>query len=118
MNPILDTSHVHPIRGPRRPNPLGLHLVDILAVHADRIEFAGVDTIDNTYLIDLKPHVDALDTPARTNIQPRSGWFDSVDREHPHNPNSLHSRVEPPETDDQTPRLRRCPRWPSSATAP
>lgn len=86
------TIGVFAIRGPRRPNPVGLHLVEIIAVHADRIEFAGVDMIDKTPLIDIKPYVRALDTPAPTASPPRSGWFDSVALDQPHTPDSIHGR--------------------------
>jgi tRNA (adenine37-N6)-methyltransferase len=37
-------------RGPRRPNPLGLSLVRIVAIEGTTIRFAGVDMVDGTPL--------------------------------------------------------------------
>src|ERR1700760_1957690 len=35
-------------RGPRRVNPIGLSLIQLLSVNQDRVNFAGVDLIDGT----------------------------------------------------------------------
>jgi tRNA-Thr(GGU) m(6)t(6)A37 methyltransferase TsaA len=63
------------MRGPRRPNPIGLSLVRLLEVDGATVRFAGVDMIDGTALLDLKPFAEQLDIP---NGAIRSGWFDSV----------------------------------------
>jgi tRNA (adenine37-N6)-methyltransferase len=39
------------------------------------IRFAGVDLVDGTPVIDLKPYVTRFDRPAGV---PRCGWFDQV----------------------------------------
>jgi tRNA-Thr(GGU) m(6)t(6)A37 methyltransferase TsaA len=62
-------------RGPRRVNPIGLSLVELHRVTGSSIEFAGVDLLDGTPVIDLKPYVTRFDSPGR---EPRCGWFDSV----------------------------------------
>jgi tRNA (Thr-GGU) A37 N-methylase len=62
-------------RGPRRVNPIGLSLIQILEVDAGIIRFAGVDLIDGTPVIDLKPYVTRFDRPP---TEPRCGWFDQV----------------------------------------
>lgn len=62
-------------RGPRRPNPIGLSLVRLGTVEGHRVRFRGVDVIDGTPLLDLKPFVAAFDTPAG---DVRSGWFDDA----------------------------------------
>ena len=62
-------------RGPRRVNPIGLSLVQILSVTGTTIEFAGVDLLDGTAVLDLKPYVARFDRPPGT---PRSGWFDEL----------------------------------------
>jgi tRNA (adenine37-N6)-methyltransferase len=62
-------------RGPRRINPIGLSLIEIVAVRGHRVEFAGVDVIDGTPVIDLKPYVHRFDRPAGV---PRCGWFDEL----------------------------------------
>ncbi len=63
------------MRGPRRVNPLGLSLVRVLEVAADGFRFAGVDVVDGTPVVDVKPYVTAFDRPPG---EPRCGWFDEV----------------------------------------
>jgi tRNA-Thr(GGU) m(6)t(6)A37 methyltransferase TsaA len=62
-------------RGPRRPNPIGLSLVRLIAIDDTTIRFAGVDVLDGTALLDIKPYVERFDRPA---TPVRCGWFDSV----------------------------------------
>jgi tRNA (adenine37-N6)-methyltransferase len=80
------------MRGPRRPNPIGLHLVRIVAVDDHGFEFAGVDLLDRTPLLDIKPYAAPLDSPAHGAV--RSGWFDEADLDGPHTPRSLRDRRE------------------------
>jgi tRNA-Thr(GGU) m(6)t(6)A37 methyltransferase TsaA len=42
-------------RGPHRPNPIGLHEVEITEVGDDQIVVAGLEAIDGTPVIDIKP---------------------------------------------------------------
>ena len=76
------------MRGPRRPNPIGLSLVRLLAVEPPRLTFAGVDVIDGTPLLDLKPYFRDADTPIG---DVRCGWYDSVDLGGPVTPRELRS---------------------------
>ena len=62
-------------RGPRRINPIGLSLIRLLDVAGLTIRFAGVDLVDGTPVVDLKPYVTRFDQPAG---DPRCGWFDHV----------------------------------------
>src|SRR5262245_66611351 len=62
-------------RGPKRVNPIGLSLIRILDVAGPAIRFAGVDLVDGTPVIDIKPYVTGFDRPAG---EPRCGWFDEV----------------------------------------
>ncbi|PKV95630.1 tRNA-Thr(GGU) m(6)t(6)A37 methyltransferase TsaA [Amycolatopsis echigonensis] len=62
-------------RGPRRVNPIGLSLVRILDVTGRNVRFAGVDLVDGTPVIDLKPYVAEFDRPPG---EPRCGWLDTV----------------------------------------
>ena len=62
-------------RGPRRINPIGQSLIEIVAVRGHVIEFAGVDVIDGTPVIDLKPYVQRFDRPPG---DPPCGWFDDL----------------------------------------
>jgi tRNA-Thr(GGU) m(6)t(6)A37 methyltransferase TsaA len=63
------------IRTPRRINPIGLSLIQLLEVTEQTIRFAGVDLLDGTPVIDLKPYVARFDRPPD---EPRCGWYDSV----------------------------------------
>jgi tRNA-Thr(GGU) m(6)t(6)A37 methyltransferase TsaA len=76
-------------RGPRRINPIGLSLVRILEVHPPKVRFAGVDMVDGTLVLDIKPYVsrfDGVDRPVRC------GWFDGVEIHEGSTPNSLKRR--------------------------
>jgi tRNA (adenine37-N6)-methyltransferase len=63
-------------RGPRRINPIGLSLVRLVSVEGSLIRFAGVDVVDGTPIVDIKPYVGAFDRPPG---EPRCGWFDQVE---------------------------------------
>jgi tRNA (Thr-GGU) A37 N-methylase len=62
-------------RGPRRINPIGLSLIQLLGVAGTTVSFAGVDVIDGTPVIDLKPYVSRFDRPPG---EPPCGWFDDT----------------------------------------
>jgi tRNA (adenine37-N6)-methyltransferase len=62
-------------RGPRRVNPIGLSLIQLVEVTSGAVMFAGVDLLDGTPVIDLKPYVTRFDQPPGT---PRCGWFDEI----------------------------------------
>lgn len=48
-------------RSPDRPNPIGLHRVRIEAVDRLRIRVSGLDAIDGTPVVDVKPVLRGLD---------------------------------------------------------
>lgn len=87
--PFLLSTDPRPIgifamRGPRRPNPIGLHLVRLVRITTAGFEFTGVDMVDGTPLLDVKPWAAPLDVPPGASTDGvRSGWFDSVDLRHP-----------------------------------
>jgi tRNA-Thr(GGU) m(6)t(6)A37 methyltransferase TsaA len=62
-------------RGPRRVNPIGLSLVRLLDASSRFVKFAGVDLVDRTPIIDIKPYVTRFDRP---DGDVRCGWFDEV----------------------------------------
>jgi tRNA-Thr(GGU) m(6)t(6)A37 methyltransferase TsaA len=45
-------------RSPDRPNPIGLHRVQILAIQGLRIRVRGLEALDQTPIVDLKPVLD------------------------------------------------------------
>lgn len=65
-------------RHPRRPNPIGLSLVRVTAVGDDGFDFEGVDLLDATPLLDVKPFVPAFDVPQHPPAEIRAGWFDTA----------------------------------------
>jgi tRNA-Thr(GGU) m(6)t(6)A37 methyltransferase TsaA len=42
-------------RSPHRPNPIGLHRVEITAIDGIRVRVRGLEAVDGTPIIDLKP---------------------------------------------------------------
>lgn len=75
QKPFLDGSHERGIFATRhfnRPNHIGLSLVELLKVNGNLLEIGGVDILDGTPLLDIKPYVRQFDI--RDNV--RSGWFD------------------------------------------
>jgi tRNA (adenine37-N6)-methyltransferase len=54
-------------RAKDRPNPIGVTAVRILGVEADAVVVAGLDAVDGTPVVDIKPYVpqyDAVAAPA------------------------------------------------------
>jgi tRNA-Thr(GGU) m(6)t(6)A37 methyltransferase TsaA len=74
------------MRGPSRPTPIGLSLVRVLAVARDAVRFAGVDMVDGTPVLDIKPYVPAFDRPAG---EVRAGWYDEIELATASTPTSL-----------------------------
>lgn len=46
---------VFALRSPRRPNPIGVTIVDLLAVEGNVLHVHGLDAINRTPVLDLKP---------------------------------------------------------------
>jgi tRNA-Thr(GGU) m(6)t(6)A37 methyltransferase TsaA len=61
-NPDIPKRGVFATRSPDRPNPIGLSLVDVLSVEGRILKVRGLDALDGTPVVDLKPHIDSLDT--------------------------------------------------------
>ncbi len=62
-------------RSPHRPNPLGLSAVELVAVEGRRLRVRGLDLLDGTPILDLKPYVPYADAFPEA----RAGWIDEVD---------------------------------------
>lgn len=43
-------------RSPRRPNPIGLTTVRLLSRHENRLRVAGLDALDGSPVVDIKPY--------------------------------------------------------------
>ena len=48
-------------RAPRRPNPIGLSIVELLKVEDGKLHIRNVDMVDGTPLLDIKPYVPEFD---------------------------------------------------------
>ncbi len=61
--PFMDDTErgVFSIRSPSRPNPIGLSIVRLVAVEGNSIRFRGVDMLEGTPLLDIKPFVPEMD---------------------------------------------------------
>jgi tRNA-Thr(GGU) m(6)t(6)A37 methyltransferase TsaA len=79
VTPYLDTTPrgLFATRAPRRPNPIGLTVVELLGIEGCTLRVRGLDVLDGTPLLDLKPHVPAFDGIAA----PRIGWLEPRLRE-------------------------------------
>jgi tRNA-Thr(GGU) m(6)t(6)A37 methyltransferase TsaA len=42
-------------RSQHRPNPIGLHTVEVLSIDGPRLRVSGLEAVDGTPIIDLKP---------------------------------------------------------------
>jgi len=59
-------------RSPRRPNPIGVSVVKLLARVDNILKVKGVDVLDGTPLIDIKPYVPQFDGADDVTI----GWLE------------------------------------------
>lgn len=59
-------------RAPRRPNPIGLSVVRLLGVDDNKLEIQGVDVLDGTPLLDIKPYVPKFDSAEVLSV----GWLE------------------------------------------
>lgn len=48
-------------RAPDRPNPIGLHRVRVLALDGTRVRVAGLEALDGTPVLDIKPVLGDVD---------------------------------------------------------
>ena len=59
VHPRGDTSRtqqgVFSTRSPHRPNPIGLHRVEITAINGRRVRVCHLEALDGTPIIDIKP---------------------------------------------------------------
>ena len=47
---------------PHRPNPIGLSLVEIVKIEGVKMTVKGVDLIDGTPILDIKPYLPYCDS--------------------------------------------------------
>jgi tRNA-Thr(GGU) m(6)t(6)A37 methyltransferase TsaA len=76
MPPTDDRPHgVFATRSPRRPNPIGLTVVELLGREGPRLRVRGIDMLDGTPILDIKPYLSSVPVE---NI--RRGWLADAER--------------------------------------
>lgn len=65
-------------RSPHRPNAIGLSAVRLLSVEAGALRVSGIDLLDGTPILDIKPYVPYADAFPGS----RAGWIDAIDARH------------------------------------
>ena len=75
VTPFLDdqTRGLFATRYPCRPNPIGLSTVRLLSRDANVLEIEGVDVLDGTPLLDVKPYMPEFDIHQDVS----AGWYET-----------------------------------------
>ena len=58
------------LRSPARPNPIAMSVVKLLGIDGNRLSVIGLDCLDGTPLIDLKPYFASTDSVPEAQV----GW--------------------------------------------
>ncbi|MDQ6774935.1 MAG: tRNA (N6-threonylcarbamoyladenosine(37)-N6)-methyltransferase TrmO [Actinomycetota bacterium] len=64
-DPSRPEQGVFSTRSPSRPNPIGLHRVQIIAIDANRFRVRNLEALDGTPIIDIKPLLKGSDSADR-----------------------------------------------------
>ena len=65
-----ETRGVFALRSPARPNPIALSVADLIRIDGPRLEVRGLDCLDGTPLLDLKPYFPSTDAKSAAEV----GW--------------------------------------------
>lgn len=78
VKPYLDDTPrgVFACRAPRRPNSIGISLVKLVEREDNILKIKGLDMIDGTPVIDIKPYVEVFDEAEDI----RMGWLEDKTR--------------------------------------
>jgi len=76
--PFLDTRlrGLFATRAPKRPNPIGLSIVKLVAIQDGILSIEGLDLLDHTPVLDIKPFVGEFDHV----VDARFGWLEAARR--------------------------------------
>jgi len=76
VKPYMDEQSrgVFATRAPSRPNPIGMSVVRLIRVEENKLYVKGIDIVDGTPLLDIKPYVPEFDTPPVDRI----GWLEKA----------------------------------------
>lgn len=98
-------------RSPRRPSAIGVTTVELLRREGNRLVVRGLDAIDGTPVLDLKPYAPAMDTPPDDLSTPEIRWHEPGTPSFPLSGLAWHAS-------GSTPKYRRLPVVPSGAIPP
>ena len=65
------------LRSPARPNPIAMSVARLIGVDGSRLSVSGVDCLDGTPLLDIKPYFASTESVAEAVV----GWHARRDRE-------------------------------------
>ena len=79
VKPFMDDVErgIFATRSPRRPNPIGLSIVELVRQEGAILHLDGVDILDGTPLLDIKPYTAKFDHIRAT----CNGWQDVISEE-------------------------------------
>ena len=79
VTPFLDTEErgVFATRSPLRPNHIGISIVELVKIEGNILVVKGIDILDGTPLLDIKPYIDKFDIVT----QSVSGWIQASARD-------------------------------------
>ena len=74
--PFMDseTRGLFATRAPKRPNPIGLSVVQLDKIEDGLLHIQNLDILDGTPLLDIKPYVPEFDAP----VEVRTGWLEKA----------------------------------------
>ena len=64
---------VFALRSPARPNPIALSVVELLGIEGNVLRVRGIDCLDGTPLLDLKPYFASTDAKPSARV----GWHEA-----------------------------------------
>lgn len=74
--PYMDTVKrgLFSTRAPKRPNPIGLSVVQLKSIENNILKIEDIDILNETPLLDIKPYVPEFDQPANF----KTGWLETA----------------------------------------
>ena len=66
VKPFMDDElrGVFSTRAPKRPNPIGLSVVELTKIEGNILYIENIDVLNNTPLLDIKPFIPDVDSPS------------------------------------------------------
>lgn len=79
VTPFMDDTPrgVFATRSPLRPNHIGISIVRLIGVNNNVITVQGIDVLDGSPLLDIKPYIEAFDGVKQSS----SGWMKASEEE-------------------------------------